>query len=431
MTENEGDQKGIYTKDTIDTISFGDIEQAKNSFLINLNTMEIEEAVTQLKNLFVLMDTIITMYAGYEKVTSEKIKLRDKEYNFYDIERFLDLPNMTYDKIRKICELNFKIYNILRKPFISMPTARTNSKKKLLERLYSFIVKDEDWYNEFIANYTDYIKPLKFKDNFFNFRCYSIAEMYKYDLDCTISKVGYGRIGKSIFTLWELIRIVAFRKNLSLKEAQNWLISQNIVPEHVIYSDLENFDRKVGSIPNSYYIFDDAIFIADKREAMYSSLIKITKKISTFGKLNNIYWVNIQNLSDLDSRFTNKSNIIDVVTQRGLAYTYCSFKNVSIIKDFFGFEIFQKKPFLLRGTELQIEHNLKRIHSYIHKTKWRDMSKDPLSSKYNKLYDIYYANKDLWLNENNVQAIDISNDGLDHTLVPSDPEEAFKQFGIR
>lgn len=361
--------------------------------------MDIPEAVEQLENLLVLMDTMLYKYYhdDIKKVENQRIKLFDKDYNFYDIKKFLLSQSLDYPKLRKICELEYKIYNVLIAPFISMPTARTNVKKKLLEKLYSFIPKSDKWFTDFIDGYNSTLKLLKAPDNFFNFRCYAESQMYKSDLDCTIMKVGSGRIGKSIHTLQELRRVVSFKYKYNLKRADSWLVAEGIIPNHVIYDDISVFNEKVGSIRESFFIFDDAIWIGDKRKAMYGELLQITEKITTYGSLDNMYWANIQNLSDIDGRITNKSNIIDLLTERGVSYTYCSPKNVAIIKDSFGFEIFQKKPFLLRGSKVQVDHNLKRIPSFIKKAFTRDMSKDVNSIYYNPIYGVYKDNKDKWL----------------------------------
>jgi hypothetical protein len=109
------------------------------------------ELIDQLKDLLSVMRSMLEKYFSREEIASCD---PTKGSNIYKLNALLNVLDETDDKeiIRKIAELCFNVYNhFARLLNMALPVSKSNPKKKLIERVYSIIKKDDDFYDHFLG----------------------------------------------------------------------------------------------------------------------------------------------------------------------------------------------------------------------------------------------------------------------------------------
>ena len=131
------DVHGVYTLADIDTFTFGDIERSKNKILTELSGLELDTASLRLKDLFVLMRTMMEKYFDRDHIEKERVFVQGDAsdhaktgYSFYEL---MDVVAKAHsmDVLRRVVELAYIDYNKVMKPVFSIPTVRTDAKKNL------------------------------------------------------------------------------------------------------------------------------------------------------------------------------------------------------------------------------------------------------------------------------------------------------------
>ena len=219
-------------------------------------------------------------------------------------------------------------------------------------------------------------KVLDIPRNNRTFTNFAISETPNYDLDFFDLKIGSQRVGKSMLNIIDLIEQVQFRLRLSYQKAIEYILEHKLLNTNFVYQQrqLRDFYKNINASRRSWFTFDDAIFNADRRNAMQKTSIELTEVLLGVANYNHNFNALIQNLTDLDLRLTNKSNTIRLLTARGQAYIFSAPRNFApIIKDSYGFEYIIQHPYLLGG-EAKAENTLSKMGSFIFKINWNDIS---------------------------------------------------------
>lgn len=417
LTQPIGEVHGIFTKDMIDTEALYRIDSFKNDLLMNLDKTNPNDRIEKLQNLFSLMQSKLEKYFDKQTIVNTRIKLFTGEYNFYDAKGAITEAE-DLETARDICEVGFTCYDLLLKKIgVALPTMISDPKKKLIQNLFSLVKKKnpEAFIERLLAEYK--YTGVQHSNN--NLLCFCISQAYKFDLDVNILNIGFARIGKSTLFYQQSRRVFAFRNGFkTLAESDVWLIKRNFSSENVVYSSNQNLRKMLKEKEQDMIGSDEGYLTADKREAMVERNIHLGQDINAFANKNNIFCTSIQNLADLDTRFINKANIIQLITERGTALVYCKGKNFPIMKDSFGFERFIKYPRLLSNLELG-SHHLKKLPSFIFEIKYAPLDNCQSCSHYNHnkkicalckcsnyiienaLFETYIKNKKIWQKELN------------------------------
>jgi hypothetical protein len=388
---NDAQLHGVYTISDIDTSTFFDIEKGKATLIMNLGQVDISESTRDLKNLFGLMKSMLEKYYPDEEGRSHIKQQKVDGYNFYEAKELIDVVSGNTDLLRAICEVGYINYNVLIKPFVSLPTTRKGFKKKLLERIFSLVRKDDQFYDEFINAYLDTLEKLKMKDNKLNFECYCLAKANEFDLDMFVVVIGSARSGKSVLTLQCMIKIYQFRLMVKRSQSIKYILENNIVADQIIYSLKQKsaFQERFTNSPPSIFVFDDSYLTSDRRKAMTKQILFLSHIENTLANKNHITFMLIQNLTDLDRRFLDKSSSLITVKDRGHGKIFAKNKSYPFIKSYYGFERFEKNPNLLASEDLA-EYNQDRMATRCGNISWRDLT-GGLSKK---LFVIYKTNKE-------------------------------------
>jgi hypothetical protein len=205
-----------------------------------------------------------------------------------------------------------------------------------------------------------------------------------YDLDFLDTKIGTARVGKSMLNLVDLIEQLQFRFNFTEKQSIDHILKNEMLKNNFAYQQrqLNLFNTQVAAQQKSFFTFDDAIFAADRRNAMQRTSIELTEMLNGVADHNHVFNCLIQNIGDLDTRLTNKSNVLRLLDERGHGYVFSAPRNfASLLKDNYGFERIIKNPSLVSTPE-KARHTLTGMSSFIFEINWKDI-------KHTELFGIY------------------------------------------
>jgi hypothetical protein len=355
--------------------TFFTIENSKNAILLNLNNTNLTIVIEQLLDLFSLMSSMMEKYFSKETIAAQKISVDGIGYSFYDLIAIIPIARDNRILIRKICELAYTNYNIIIKPLIALPTSRNNVKKKLTDSFFCIIEKDKKWYDAFDIKYHKKLEITGYKDNFFNYYWFNVAELQTEDMDGSLTFVGTNRVGKGILTLQGFKRFYAFKHEIDKKNIERWLIDNNKLKTNFIYAkkDIPKFNNLLKNAKGELISVDETILVGDKRKTMYKEQIELTQEIYKHADNNNVCIFNIQLYNDLESRITTKNNSIIMLKSRGKGYTLANqYKSFPIIKECYDFSRLIKNPKLL-STDAKADYNFAQLATYIKKIRWKDI----------------------------------------------------------
>lgn len=212
----------------------------------------------------------------------------------------------------------------------------------MTDNFFSLVPNTENVFNELQASF----KWRNFRETNKTLDWYShnLAWLPRYDLDSPTVILGEARSGKSTITLWLILRYFMDKyPSESMSEIIRRVIA--VIQNTTFYSNEQKANPfKVYETP---VWFDEAYFTFDKRNSMDQGNISLTGYMNAFASHKNPVFVLIQNLSDLDERIINKSNVI-LVYERGDAYVFMRHKNFPILKTGL-FERIKKYPYLIRN----------------------------------------------------------------------------------
>lgn len=402
--------RGVYSFTDVPVEIVKNLEGTIEAFRINFNSLPMLDAQKQALDVFDDMKGIL--YPKFEdEFLNFKVKIRSatgivNEYDFDTLyksalecinedERFL------LSRIFQNCLYIFRHFTGILG--YKEPISRLGHKKKLTLRLFSVVPnKDESWFSDFFKDYNDKLKICHLHDSYLNYKSYNLYEMANHDIDRISMKIGANRVGKSIETLHEIIRVTCFEQNLRIKDAISFLVKSDLIDKRTILDENEDWQSLFETREKEIFFFDEAFTTgADKRDAMTDLLKTWTHILSKYAKNNNLSYLLLPRIRYIDNRFTDKSNSCTVLSERGLGYDFAKKSNYPLIDDSYGFDRFKKNPQLLEN-DISAEHNLKRLPSFIHKIKWQDMKAEQnkilwmsLPTKYyNPLYEQYKYKKD-------------------------------------
>ncbi len=224
--------------------------------------------------------------------------------------------------------------------------------------------------------------------------------MQNYDLDAHILIIGQARSGKSTLSLRFLERIYSIKHDIPLSDVDNFIVNRDFFNKNMIYNPNQKLDLVKQNFKD-VIITDEAFLVADKRESMTGTNIKYTKMLNVFANRNNIVFTNMQDFTELDARIRKKANLIILITQRGLAYSYLQSVNLPIVKQPSIFEFFEDNPYFLYSSQETIDWTLRhRIRGFIGIIKWQPFdANSPLWKAYNEAKIKYQNDLDLSPNE--------------------------------
>jgi hypothetical protein len=243
-------------------------------------------------------------------------------------------------------------------------------------------------------------KKTKVRDNLLNFFCYCEYRMTDFDLDVHNLIIGKKRSSKSTAFLQTLRRKTAFKKGFNkLTDADKYLVDSHYCDKNMIYSEIQDLNDMLKHLQNTIVCSDDAFLLADKRQGMYGTHIKLTQMINVCADNNNDLNTLIQDMTALDQRFANTASTILVVLKRGEGMLFSASNGYGIVKEYVGFEKFTKNPNLLSNYE-KAKMSLRRLPSYVCTLRWKQLGDNKKfrdnGHSGNILYDAYLTNKSKW-----------------------------------
>jgi hypothetical protein len=242
--------------------------------------------------------------------------------------------------------------------------------------LFNLIDIDSKFIEDHIDHYNNWIQKEKLEDTPENFFSYSISKMKNFDLDCNVLIIGRKRSSKSTLAC-DLVELIYKARN----EKFNY---REYVDNFVIYDNTQDTTGVYGGV----YLDDELHLTADRRRSMTKGNVSKSVDINFFASLNAIHLGCIQNFSDLDQRIVDSASVLIIVDHRGEGMLFISSNVVAILKNTFGFEIFNERPELLKNTNVA-PRSLRSLPSYICDIKWKDKRGEPF-------FEYYKKNKEAW-----------------------------------
>jgi hypothetical protein len=376
---------GARTKDTIDVYKLAELEQSKTTFLKNISAFTPEQAQTQLNDLFnALIEVMEKYFMGQDGNTDEIKKFKVSDLDFYEYKKLIKGADIELLSI--IANKGFAIYNhFARIMGVALKMTTNNPKKKLIECLFGTIENYNDAFaDKLLLNYKSALYLTKLPDNMFSLYNYCLSEMPKNDLDSNNLIIGFSRIGKSTFTIDACRYIYCFKMLKTLDYIDNYLTEYRFINKNFVFNKRQSLEDMIKTKYAEPIVADEGYLIADKRSSMQLEQYKLTETYNTYASNNNIEFTQIQNLTDIDQRYINKANSITLLTARGDANLYSTFKGFAIIKEDYGFDYLQKNSWLLWDRTTGLD-SLKIPHSFIsNDISWSKMANSPLYNSYTR-----------------------------------------------
>lgn len=386
MDENNspGELRSVFNLSDYDKFYLlGEIETGKTNFWNVFYSSSLNKNKLNLMAVHSKMNEFINKYFMEKDAEDPYHKIKEYKINGFDFYQYKDAVPIAPDQIhlKLVAERSFDIYNYFARQVGSeIPTVKTNSKKKLIQRLFS-IVNDPELPERLIKEYEEKLKICKIRDRKNNFYAYCLSRMREFDLDSFNIIFGFARIGKSNEVLILCKLIIAFRNNLTLRESERFMLEKGFLKKSVIHSDKQSIKEAIMENPFGIVVIDEGYVFADKREAMTQKLIGLTHDVNTNADQNLIWFVLIQREDDLDYRFTDKANSILGLTKRGLGILFSVEKNFAMIKDLYNFEFIRKHPNLM-SDYIRGMHTLRQLKAFVYSIRHKDIEDSDLFKAY-------------------------------------------------
>jgi len=409
MSEEDNDiiktaiAKGVFNISDIDKYAIAKLINIKQDFTLSLSNLDYKDAYKQLRDLSLNIKQILEKYLDKEALKNfSTIMINDIEYNFYDVYSSIPYAKDLED-IRRIWDsINFIFDKFLKEILkVALPTERTNLKKKIINTLFALIpnLYKKELTDGIDNDFETWCTKNNINKSLLNFLSFNIARMQNYDLDAHILIIGQARSGKSTLSLRFLERIYSIKHNIPLSEIDNFITEKDFFNKNMIYSPQQKLDLVKQNFKD-VIITDEAFLIADKRESMSFVNVRYTKLLNVFANRNNMIFTNMQDFTEIDARIRKKANLIILITQRGLGYSYLQNINLPIVKQPSIFEFFENNPYFLYSNQETIDWTLRhRIRGFIGIIKWKPFeANNPMWKAYSETKLKYQ--KDLDLNFN-------------------------------
>jgi GTPase SAR1 family protein/DNA-directed RNA polymerase subunit RPC12/RpoP len=412
MSENDNDndiikvaiEKGVFNISDIDKFAIAKLINIKQDFTLSLSNLDYTDAYNQLRDLAFNIKQILEKYLDAEALKDfSKIEIKGTGYNFYDLYNAIPYAKNTeeirllWDYINQIFDKFLK--NILK---VALPTEKTNIKKKVINSLFALIPDrfKKSLADSILNDFEVWRQKNNLNKSLLNFLSFNIAKMQNYDLDAHILIIGQARSGKSTLSLRFLERIYSIKHDIPISDIDNFIVNRDFFNKNMIYNPNQKLDLVKQNFKD-VIITDEAFLVADKRESMTGTNIKYTKLLNVFANRNNIVFTNMQDFTELDARIRKKANLIILITQRGLAYSYLQSVNLPIVKQPSIFEFFEENPYFLYSKPETIDWTLRhKIRGFIGIIKWQPFdNNNPMWKAYNEAKLKYQSDLDLSSNE--------------------------------
>jgi len=393
MPENDNDndiiktaiEKGVFNISDIDKYAIAKLINLKQDFTLSLSNLDYSEAYNQLRDLAFNIKQILEKYLDIETLKDfSKIEIKGTEYNFYDLYNAIPYAKDT-EEIRLLWDYINQIFDKFLKTIlkVALPTERVNIKKKVINSLYALIPQrfKKSLTDSILKDFEVWRQKNNLNKSLLNFLSFNIARMQNYDLDAHILIIGQARSGKSTLSLRFLERIYSIKHDIPLTDVDNFIVEKDFFNKNMIYSPQQKLDLVKQNFKD-VIITDEAFLIADKRESMSYVNVRYTKLLNVFANRNNIIFTNMQDFTELDARIRKKANLIILITQRGLGYSYLQSINLPIVKQPSIFEFFEDNPYFLYSSQETIDWTLRhKIRGFIGIIKWQPFDSNNLMWK--------------------------------------------------
>lgn len=377
-TSEETRIAGIFNKDEIPTAMLFKVENLKTNFLIQLNDLDVSTAASQLTS---LLSAMLDVIGRKPFVTSRNDDIKEYkvhvgtvgDLNFYQLKEFgYDNYDNDMDSIRLVAEKASAIYNHFTGILgVELPTGVQDFLRKMTDNFFSLVPNTESVFDELSGMY--HANNYRETNKALNWYALNLSQLPRYDLDAPTIILGEARSGKSTLTLWLIKRYFEYKyPQESVYDIQHRLL--DIVQKHTFFS-VDQHTNPFDAYETPVW-FDESYAVLDRRNSMNQSQIDLTGKLNAYASHKNPVFALIQQLSDLDERVVNKSNVI-LVYERGDAYTFMRHKNFPILKTSI-FERIKKYPYLIRNKMIG-KYSLMRLPNYSGCMNWI-----PLASPDNK-----------------------------------------------
>jgi len=378
------EEKGIYNIYDIDKEIIQNIEIKKNDLLLNFFDLSNEIRIKAILNLIFSMKSLIQKYND-DYLTEKKVKINDKEYNFYDLEKEFLFNDISVYSQYVYFEKILYIYNkfIGRYLNIKLPTEKINLKKKIIERMFSLTNIN---YQKLLDEYEIKRKELNLPNTKLVFLSFLLSKLSNFDMSYKIIINGYERIGKSTLAL-----IIAYYYNIF---KFNYINIDSFVKQNIFF----NVDKPIELQKENIYIFDEASLISDKRLSMMLKQINLIKTFRINAYLNNVFLILSQDFTDLDIRLINSSNMLIHLYKRGLGFVYIFKQNITSTKRDF-IESFRQINDL-SNEKIQMR-KLKQLSPFIFSFRFKDISIENYNEELNAVNLLYKDVKQFKLKEIN------------------------------
>jgi len=412
MPENDNDndiiktaiEKGVFNISDIDKYAIAKLINLKQDFTLSLSNLDYSEAYNQLRDLAFNIKQILEKYLDIETLKDfSKIEIKGTEYNFYDLYNAIPYAKDT-EEIRLLWDYINQIFDKFLKTIlkVALPTERVNIKKKVINSLYALIPQrfKKSLIDSILKDFEIWRQKNNLNKSLLNFLSFNIARMQNWDLDAHILIIGQARSGKSTLSLRFLERIYSIKHDIPLSDVDTFIVNKDFFNKNMIYNPNQKLDLVKQNFKD-VIITDEAFLVADKRESMTGTNIKYTKLLNVFANRNNIVFTNMQDFTELDARIRKKANLIVLITQRGLAYSYLQSINLPIVKQPSIFEFFENNPYFLYSSQETIDWTLRhKIRGFIGIIKWQPYdSNNPMWKAYLETKLKYQNDLDLSPNE--------------------------------
>ena len=212
------------------------------------------------------------------------------------------------------------------------------------------------------------------RDTKLNFNGYCLSRAPDFDLDTFNITFGFARIGKSTQACQLQKRYYAFRNEIPFAEINDWILKNHILKKTVLHTQKQNATELIVHSKEQFLWIDEGYLFGDRRRALTDQLIDLSHDVNTNADNNNIFFMLIQDLSDLDLRFVSKANTLTGITERGSGLLFASHKHFAIIKDSYNFEFLKKHQNLLNTYEKGLD-TLKKLPAFTFTESWKTLQK--------------------------------------------------------
>ena len=231
------------------------------------------------------------------------------------------------------------------------------------------------------------------EDDSTNYFAYNLSQLYKDDLHAVIPITGKTRSGKSTLLMELTAKIWAFRLLKPYKIIWEYMIKAVIANDY-FYNDKQDSIMNIKNSRERVYGYDESYWVGDTRKSMDRQQVFLTEVMNSFANKNHVYFMLIQKLKDLDKRFISLSTAVIYILERGEAMLFEPAIDSTITDAGYGFDRFQKEPYLL-ANKIRAGYNLRKLPSYVSRINFYNL-KTSENELERKAWDFYLNNKERW-----------------------------------